>query len=69
MTFDLRIPLGLMFTVFGFILIGVGLIGSPELAQQSLGINMNLWWGLFQLSFGILMLALAVRTAKAKRQS
>ena len=69
MNFDLRIPLGLMFTVFGLILIGVGLIGSPELAKQSLNINMNLWWGLFQLCFGVLMLALAARTAKLKRQS
>ena len=57
MNFDLRIPVGLMFTVFGLILVGVGLFGGPALAAQSLGINLNLWWGLFQLVFGGLMLA------------
>ena len=59
MNFDLRLPVGLMFTVFGLILTGVGLFGGPALVEQSLGINMNLWWGLFQLVFGVLMLLLA----------
>jgi len=65
MNFDLRIPLGLMFTIFGLILTAVGLLGSAELSAQSLGINMNLWWGLFQLCFGILMLWLAARGRKS----
>ena len=56
MNFDLRIPVGLMFTVFGLILVGVGLFGGPALTEQSLGINMNLWWGLVQFVFGVLML-------------
>ena len=59
MNFDLRLPVGLMFTVFGLVLTGVGLFGGPALVQQSLGINMNLWWGLFQLVFGVLMLLFA----------
>ena len=45
-----------MFTIFGLILVGVGLFGGPALTEQSLGINMNLWWGLVQLVFGVLML-------------
>lgn len=61
MNFDLRIPVGLMFTAFGLILVGVGLFGGPALAAQSLGINMNLWWGLAQLVFGLLMLGFAWR--------
>lgn len=61
MNFDLRIPVGLMFTVFGLILVGVGLLGGPALAVQSLGINLNLWWGLFQLVFGLTMLGFAWR--------
>ncbi len=56
MNFDLRIPVGLMFTIFGLILVGVGLFGGAALTEQSLGINMNLWWGLVQLVFGVLML-------------
>ena len=61
MSFDLRIPVGLMFTLFGLILVGVGLFGDPALYQQSLGINMNLWWGLVMTIFGILMLFFAWR--------
>jgi len=65
MNFDLRIPLGLMFTVFGLILVGTGIFGGAELTKQSLGINMNLWWGLIQLGFGVAMLLFALRARKA----
>jgi hypothetical protein len=61
MSFDLRYPLGLMFTLFGLIITGVGLFGGAELTQKSLGINMNLWWGLVMLAFGLIMLLLAFR--------
>jgi len=59
MNFDLRIPLGLMFTIFGAILTCVGIFGSADLTRQSLGINMNLWWGLVQFLFGVVMLLFA----------
>jgi hypothetical protein len=68
MSFDLRIPVGLMFTVFGLILTGVGLFGGSEMYQTtSLGIDMNLWWGLVMLAFGLLMLLLAFRGMAKKR--
>ena len=57
----MRLPVGLMFTVFGLILAGVGLFGGADLTEKSLGINMNLWWGLVQLVFGIANLLLAGR--------
>jgi hypothetical protein len=57
MPFDVRLPIGLLFGIYGFILIGVGLFGGPELMTPSLGINMNLWWGIVLLVFGLLMLA------------
>ena len=66
MNFDLRIPLGLMFTLFGLILAGVGLFGGAELYKKSLNINMNLWWGLVMLLFGLWMLALAFRGKRKK---
>ena len=66
MNFDLRLPVGLMFTLFGLILVGVGLFGGAALYQQSLGINMNLWWGLFMTLFGVTMLFLALRGGKGK---
>lgn len=50
-----------MFTLFGLILTGVGIFGGADLSQKSLGINMNLWWGLFQVLFGASMLFLALK--------
>ena len=50
-----------MFAIFGFILVVVGLVGGPALAEKSLGVNINLWWGLVMLVFGGLMLAAARR--------
>ncbi|MGA3172586.1 MAG: hypothetical protein ABSE62_16415 [Chthoniobacteraceae bacterium] len=62
MNFDLRFPVGLMFTIFGLILTGVGLVGGTAMYQTtSLGINMNLWWGLVLLVFGLFMLMMAIR--------
>jgi len=68
MNFDLRIPVGLMFTTFGLILTGVGLMSSPEAYAQSLGINMNLWWGLVMAAFGVLMLVLAFLGASKRKK-
>lgn len=61
MNFDLRFPIGLLFTLFGLLLTGFGLItrGDAQLYQRSLGLNVNLWWGLFLLLFGLLMLFLS----------
>jgi hypothetical protein len=67
MNFDLRFPVGAMFSLYGLILTGVGLFGGPELSQKSLGINMNLWWGLVMLAFGLAMLLLAFRGRTGKR--
>lgn len=65
MSFDLRIPVGLMFTVFGLILVGVGLCGPVALTEKSLGINMNLWCGFLQLVFGAVMLVFGLRPRQA----
>lgn len=65
MNFDLRIPVGLMFTIFGLMLAGVGLFGNVDLAK-SLGINMNLIWGLVMLFFGASMLLFAILNLKKK---
>ena len=64
MNFDIRIPVGLMFTIFGLILTSAGIFGAPEMYEKSLGINMNLWWGAATTAFGLVMLALAYRGRK-----
>jgi hypothetical protein len=63
MNLDLRIPMGLMFTLVGVILSVFGLAtnGSPIYAA-SLGINANLWWGLVLLVFGLTMFLMGRRS-------
>ncbi len=63
MGLDLRIPVGLMFTLAGLILAGFGLVTyhASQLYAQSLGIDINLWWGLVLLAFGATMGGLGLR--------
>ncbi|HVU45093.1 MAG TPA: hypothetical protein VHD85_03140 [Terracidiphilus sp.] len=64
MNLDLRIPMGLMFTMTGAILTAFGLAtrDNTALYAKSLGINANLWWGIVLLAFGITMLILGRRS-------
>lgn len=64
MGLDIRLPIGIIFTVYGIILIVAGLAASPETFQSSLGVNIDLWWGVAMLIFGLLMGALALRASR-----
>ena len=65
MSLDLRIPMGMMFTLVGMILtaFGVATRGSAIYAASP-GINANFWWGLVLLVFGLTMLQLGRRSQK-----
>jgi hypothetical protein len=65
MGIDIRLPLGTLFLLLGLILIVYGAASDPSLYEQSLGINVNLYWGVVLLSFGALMFALSRRGARA----
>ena len=68
MQLDIRLPIGLMFTLLGTLLAVFGLIGDQRVFQRSLGINVDLWWGLVMLGFGVVMFGLGRRgTATARR--
>lgn len=67
MGLDIRLPIGLMFTIFGLLLLALGLLGDRAIYQHSLGININLWWGLVMLAFGLIMLLLGRRGTSAMR--
>jgi len=67
MNLDLRLPIGLMFGIFGVILTGYGLVSDRAIYERSLGINVNLGWGLVLFSFGLVMLALAVHARNKGR--
>ena len=70
MGIDIKIPIGLMFTILGLILTVYGFITRSDAALYtvSLGINVNLWSGLGMLVFGLLMLALSIKSKKQKPQ-
>ena len=61
MNLDLRLPIGLMFALLGALLTVYGLVSADALYERSLGINVNLWWGLVLLAFGLVMLRFALR--------
>ena len=66
MGLDLRLVIGLMFSIVGVLLTGYGLVtsGNAGLYARSLGININLWWGLVLIVFGGAMLFAALKTGK-----
>jgi formate hydrogenlyase subunit 3/multisubunit Na+/H+ antiporter MnhD subunit len=57
---DIKIPIGLMFSIFGVILLVYGFITRNDAAlyQKSLSHNVNLWMGGLTLLFGVIMLLL-----------
>jgi hypothetical protein len=56
MGLDVRLPVGLLFSFLGAALAGYGLWSDPGIYRVSLGLNVNLGWGLVLLVFGLAML-------------
>lgn len=69
MGLDIRLPIGGLFTLLGLLLAGYGLTSNPDLYQHSLGINVNLRWGLVMLAFGIVMILLGRRGTRITKQT
>ena len=66
MSLDVRFPIGGMFSIVGALLVIYGVLSDPAIYEKSLGINVNLWWGLVLLVFGLVMLGFAFRAQRAK---
>ena len=58
---DVRWPIGTLFAALGLLLTGYGLAtaGNTEQYARSLSVNVNLWWGLVMLLFGLVLLLAA----------
>jgi len=56
---DVRLPSGGLFTALGLLLGGYGLATAGDASHyaRSLSVNINLWWGLVMLVFGVTLLA------------
>lgn len=63
---DIRIPIGLLFTVLGVLVTAYGIItnSDTELYTKSFQYNVNLWSGLLMLVFGVVMLLTVKRKIK-----
>lgn len=65
---DIRLPIGALFTILGFILLVYGLFtGGSAIYSVSLGSNVNLWTGLGMAIFGGWFLFKALRTPKSHK--
>ncbi len=65
---DIRLPIGLMFSAVGLLLAAVGAFSNREIYRASLGINVNLQWGLVLLVFGLIMLYFGRKAATGQEQ-
>jgi hypothetical protein len=63
MGLDIRIPLGLLFLIIGGIMTIFGFVtnGNANLYQRSLGVNLNLAWGIGMFLFGAIMFVVGRR--------
>jgi hypothetical protein len=61
MGLDVRLPIGLLFGAMGIALALYGLVSDAAIYEKSLGVNVNLLWGVVLLVFGALMLFLGLR--------
>jgi hypothetical protein len=64
MGLDIRWPIGIIFTIYGAVLIIYGLAADAAIFVNSLGVNMDIWWGAAMLVFGLLMGILAFRASR-----
>lgn len=65
---DIRIPIGLMFSIIGILIsvFGFFTMSNTGMYQKSLGINVNIIMGLLMLVFGLVMLYYARRKKKVE---
>ncbi len=63
---DIRIPIGLMFSIIGILITIFGLttMSDTGMYQKSLGINVNIIMGILMLVFGLIMLYFSRRKKK-----
>jgi uncharacterized protein YhhL (DUF1145 family) len=63
---DIRIPIGLMFSILGVLITVFGFItmSNTEMYQKSLNINVNIIMGILMLVFGTIMLFFAIKKKK-----
>jgi UDP-N-acetylmuramyl pentapeptide phosphotransferase/UDP-N-acetylglucosamine-1-phosphate transferase len=57
--FDIRRIIGFLFTLYGAVLVIVGIVGSSNVKNKAAGVDIDLWTGLGMLVFAALVLTWA----------
>ena len=55
--------------IFGTILTLYGILAPEQQTQKSLGINLNLWWGLVMVAFGCVALGMSWACRRRRAQA
>ena len=65
---DVRVPIGGLFSVLGLLLLVYGFL-EPAAVHRAFtkGGQINLWWGIVMLAFGVVMLLLARSSRRVAR--
>ena len=63
---DIRYPIGALFGTLGLVIGGYGIATNGDDAKYASlgGLNVNLWWGVVMLLFGVLCIILARRSGE-----
>jgi uncharacterized membrane protein len=68
MGLDIRFPIGVILTIYGLVLAIYGVVADPAIpvsdpaiAENVVRVNIDMWWGVAMLVFGLSMGALAVK--------
>jgi len=70
MGIDIKIPIGLLFSLLGILLTIFGLVtSSQDIYSKSLNINVNLWVGAVMVVFGAIMLISAKGFLRKKKEN
>ncbi len=66
---DLKLPIGWLLGAYGVLLAAYGLLTGKEMYAISLGVNLNLIWGVLMLAIGggFLLTALVKKKKKKKK--
>jgi hypothetical protein len=63
--FDVRRVIGALFTLYGLLVLGAGIVDGSDASDKAAGIDINVWTGIGMLALGLFMLAWMVLSPTA----
>lgn len=64
MGLDVRVPIGMLFTLLGLLITGYGVVTWGQSGMTPEGVPIDVVWGVVLLVFGLLMFGLAERSRR-----